>query len=361
MADSNESVGPTIVPTGDARHKNANPQPDGYSGHSHFHTAPTSSITGANGYIGDSEIAARADHVHPLNFCSSKPRPIGIPYGGSGSIGYIENGEKDFGLFGRIGIPPFGGTGHYISHELTNSYALSNHVHPYGFCTPTSTNASDSNRPYNTFPDGVNNRFSSVVLNTNGTVTPKYYWETPQPSGTDTTLKFGNSGVCPYPSRLDHTHPLNCRDLHVSSSTGDSVKDNIQPIDFDPTKSTSGYGASYGTDTFYARTDHVHPLPTGGTGATGVGSDNGTHSNAFETLSPSNDPDTQVNAYYGSGNFSQTWERDSTGNTNGFKINVVCSIGNRGYSNVLFFRTLTFDKYGLCREVSEVKEGVELQ
>lgn len=340
MADSNESVGPTIVPPSDTRFASAYPRPDGYSGHTHFPQPTKYSITGANGYIGDSEIAARADHVHPLNFCSSKPRPIGIPYGGSGSIGYQETGEKDFGLFGRIGIPPFGGTGHYISHEVTNSYALSNHVHPYGFCLPTST--SNSSRPYNTFPDGANNRFSSVVLTTNGTVTPVYYWLTPQPSGTDTTLKFGNSGVCPYPARLDHTHPLNVVDLH---DTGAKAEDYIKPIGYTVNDNATPNDSQFGTGNTYARVDHVHPFPI----TTTVTGDR-------KTISDSELPVVSPTTLAGQDDTS-VWDNSSGNMKNGISIQVCTRVfhgSSSGVPNpydVLYFREFKFNKYGMLINV----------
>lgn len=477
MANSNNSVGPTIIPTSDTGFASAYPRPDGYSGHGHFASPVTYSLSGANGYIGDSEIVARADHVHPLNFSTAKPRPIGIPYNKSGTVGYEQEGGKDFGIYGTIGIPMYAGSSNPIHNSVTNSYALSNHVHPYGFCVPTSV--TNSTRPYNTFPDGVESRFSSIVLTTNGTVTPVYDWLTVRPSGTDTTNKYGNSGVCPFPARLDHTHPLNVIDLHKTGAkvedyvkpiidtasfgtedtyarvdhqhkytftngplatynflyeslpdgcsnyfdiekyngyyygglksvgivrndvsikngwkgslkfpasvdhthplnfielhdlgaTGNYVKNYVKPVSFDASKSASGYGASYGTSNYYARVDHTHPLPvdglTSGTPATGATAlSTRYYSSKITTTSKTPTILTAlqsvngnvVNRYVGDdlndATFKQSWTRDSSSNTRGFKINVVSFVGTDAQRPILYFRELTFDKYGICRSVS---------
>lgn len=344
------------------------PRPDGYSPNELSDwLSPTvfqTSSEGIKGYSGISPLAARSDHVHPCNIDPRKPEKIGVPsFLSSSEEVVIPAGSLpqsySYSSVGKIGIPKG-------DNRLSNMYALSNHVHEYGFIEEVSHYESNKfNKLYNTVPDG---RFAPYGLNfySAGNIGHAKALLDDELLSTDDAEVFGYIGRIPYPAKFDHSHPLNVRDLHESNSTGNNVKYNIKPIDFDPTKSTSGYGASYGTDTFYARTDHVHPLPTGGTGATGVGSDNTMNSGIFDSaemqnvVSPSNDPDTQSDAYYGNDKFNQTWKRDSTGNTNGFKINVVCSIGNQGYSNVMFFRTLTFDKYGLCREVSAVEKGVVL-
>lgn len=350
MAEENLNTGP-IVLRDLLKIPEAYPRPDGYSSIGQpQETLRTLNIPGANGHIGSSEILARADHIHPLNYSKATPRPIGIPYGVAKAA---ESNKANFGFFGDIGIPYE--SNNNITNHLCNTYALSNHVHSYGFCEPTSITNSD--KPYNLFPDGKKTAFQYLTLTSGGTVVPNWRGTSISDYSAD---KFGYSGVAAFPARLDHTHPLNCKELHDSSSTGNNVKNNIKPIGFDPSKSTSGYGASYGTDHYYARTDHIHPLPTNGIGATGIGSDITFYAIRYSqnnrVIQSANFTDYSQDSSkfnYGSSSYSQTWKRDSTSNNNGFVINVCCGVGNFGNTSTvgLVFRKLTFDKYGLCREV----------
>lgn len=346
------------------------PRPDGYSStYSSTWLEPSvfAAPNGVQGYSGVSPLAARSDHVHPCNIDPRPPCKIGI-------AGYLEeelilNSEfvtrTKLDSFGKIGIPA-------SDNMLSNMYSLSNHVHAYGFIGyVTHLSATNRNKLYQSVPDGRVAMFGLKVKPSVGDDGGSVDAILDDDIITDNdSLSVGYTGRIPFPARFDHCHPLNCKDLHDANATGNSVKDNIKPIDFDPTKTTSGYGASYGTDNFYARTDHVHPLPTDGTGADGIGGDTTWHSNRFSnvvTVGGTNSNGIYVEngtigyANYGSDGFNKTWKRDSSENTNGFKINVVSCVGQLGNATtpVLFFRTLTFDKYGLCREVSEAK-GVKL-
>ena len=72
------------------------------------------------------------------------------------------------------------------------------------------------------------------------------------------------SGKLPFPARADHRHGLNV----VENVLGGG----LNPADY---IEKSGLTASFGTQNFYARIDHVHPLGTAGTNPTAITPSNG--------------------------------------------------------------------------------------
>ena len=148
-------------------------------------------------------------------------------------------------------------------------------------------------------------------------------------------------GLSNYPARSDHSHPLNLVDVlgsPITAATG------IKPV--------GGTGA-FGSLNYYCRLDHVHPMPTGGIGASGIGS-----------APPQESVASSVSASrYGNG-YDATWDRDlSLDGGDGFKVSLCVglkpvNIGGGIMSNVAFFRTFTFDKFGLVRAVSAVTHGM---
>lgn len=333
------------------------PRPDGYLPIPDWQspTATTMPIgSGLNGYTGKSPRAARSDHVHPCNISPIEPEKIGLPRWLNTQYSTMLQ-TSWYGKYGSTGT--LDGTNRY-----SNMYSLSNHVHAYGFVQPTTSSAGTMNdKSYCSLPDGKELDFGLKYASRQ--TEPGVYegFATPindNPLSDSSWSSLGFQGRLPFPAHADHSHPLNLIEVHSSGATGDAVKDYVKPIDFDPTKSESGYGASYGTENWYARVDHVHALPTGGTGATGIGADSSYGRDSLFTNA------TPTITTYGTENFSQTWDRDSADNENGFKINVVCAIGRvngvRQGLPILFFRTLTFDKYGLCRNVSAVQKGCAL-
>lgn len=338
------------------------PRPDGYLPIPDWQspTATTMPIgSGLNGYTGKSPRAARSDHVHPCNISPIEPEKIGLPRWLNKDYSTMFQTSWD-GIYGSTGT--LDGTNRY-----SNMYSLSNHVHAYGFVQPTLSSAGTmDDKSYCSLPDGKELDFGLKYASRETTPGVFEGFATPindNPLSDSSWSSLGFQGRLPFPAHADHSHPLNLIEVHSSGATGDAVKDYVKPIDFDPTKSESGYGASYGTENWYARVDHVHALPTGGTGATGIGADGsfGKTGNSYPNPIPVQDASIEN---YGTSNYATTWERDSTGNTDGFKINVVCAVGRMGQSTsgrpILFMRTLTFDKYGICRSVSAAEKGCML-
>lgn len=280
------------------------------------------SITGASGDVeqvgalGMSAFAAALDHSHPLNISAdfNEVKDI-LKVGGTGAT----EGDLESCL----------GT--------SSTYARADHTHPISGMTWL---ANDPD-----LPSGATAGLS--LLPDEGT----------NPSG--------SIGAGTLAAPIDHRHPLNINALDTrwgtgatgatSDTYGDDATGIIQPI---------GMFAKFGTSECYCREDHHHPIPTDGTGATGIGT------------SPSTDYPQTTGDYdgsdYGTG-WDASWDRDNpndytigaSGISGGFQISVITAIKDveiqEGISaKVAFFRTLTFDAYGCCRMASEVTHGVGL-
>lgn len=303
---------------------------------------------GIDGFSGFSEVAARSDHVHPCNITSQNPQLVGLPGFLYLDEYFTENWDsivRGYGRYGRAGIPLPTDT------RKSNMYALSNHVHEYGFISGvTHREGSNASNPlYQTCLDGAFLRYGISYSSPNERGHADLLLDE-WPDTNTNTQKLGYFGKIPLPAHVDHVHPLNCRELHDSSSTGNSVKDYIKPIAFEPSKSTSGYGASYGTDTYYARTDHVHAFPTGGTGANGLTATNKT-STVTQEYSKSNSR--WITTKFASTGNDYEWSCDNSKNTKGVVIPVCVDCRNSGQYNIAVFRKLHFSKHGLLKYISK--------
>lgn len=317
----------------------------------HAHVAPDGYVEGTAGsqlmvldppecgYTGVAEVAARADHVHPLNIDKTRAaQPIGVfplPANSSQSVSlaYLVKGA-----YGDVGVPTSTGA----NSEKSKTYSLSNHVHPYSFCDYSINVTSPAIYQVDSMPDGM-------------------VWVTP-PSGFGQTgntpwRNYGNAtlvsssvaqsggfmGVCPFPARKDHTHPLNVADLRVSGATGETGT-YVKPV---------GAEAKHGTSPYYARVDHVHTMPTG----------NNTYM-SWPSGAMIEDGDPNDFAKYSVFADSTTWTRGVTkiGDTLcGFKCTILTKCirpptgGSSGPKDIYFAREFTFDENGLVKAVSAEK------
>lgn len=301
---------------------------------------------GIDGFSGFSEVAARSDHVHPCNISSLNPQLVGLP-------GFLYTNEyftqdwdsiQGYGRYGRAGIPLATDT------KKSNMYALSNHVHEYGFITSVKhrDGSTASNQLYQASRDGTYLKYGISYSSPNDRGRADLLLDE-EPATNPDTQKLGYSGKIPLPAHVDHVHPLNCIELHDSNATGNSVKDNVKPIAFDTSKSMSGYGASYGTSLFYARTDHVHPFPTGGTGASGLTATNKTANVTQEYVK--SDSNWVTTRFSSTGN-DYEWSCDDVKNTNGVVIPVCVDCRYVNGRNVAVFRRFHFSKHGLLKFIS---------
>lgn len=123
-------------------------------------------------------------------------------------------------------------------------------------------------------------------------------------------------------------------------------------------KEADAGGGDEETGALLALADHVHPLPTDGTGATGIGTDD-SDIDPF----PSTDP------MYGSEElraadlerlevFQQEWDRDSDEEGKGVKF-TIC-VGYAKIRDLMYsvMREVEFDQYGLLRKVSKAKYAI---
>lgn len=141
----------------------------------------------------------------------------------------------------------------------------------------------------------------------------------------------GYEGSCPFPARLDHSHPLNVR------STGDftgghNLNNEVKPV---------GTTGQLGTSKYYARLDHVHAMSTG--------------NDKYKTLDSSFGYN-EIGTYVGS---KQSWNRgDKSGDGSFVGCNqVLClssttSIVNGTYC-IMRFRPLTIDENGTIKSVGQ--------
>lgn len=142
----------------------------------------------------------------------------------------------------------------------------------------------------------------------------------------------GYSGSCPFPARLDHSHPLNVR------STGDftgghNLNNEVKPV---------GTTGQLGTSKYYARLDHVHALSTG--------------NNKYKTWDSSFGYN-EIGSYKGS---IQLWNRgDKSDDGSSFIgcnqllcLSSTTSIMNGTYC-IMRFRPLTIDENGTIKSVGQ--------
>lgn len=272
------------------------------------------SVTGASpsdppveiGSVGSSERAAPIDHSHPLNVTTDTSVPKAIIdedlYEGTGSV------EEE--CLGK-----------------SREYARADHTHVISG-VPWLANNPD-------LPTGATDGVEMM------------------PDEDSASGSFGDGTLA---APIDHRHPMNLNPLDTWMGTGGATGESgggdvangcIFPI--------GGTSAFFGVSPHYCREDHRHPLPTDGTGANGI-----VGAAPYETADAQSISAGATSSGYGTG-YNSTWDRTvnfATGGTGaGFKISVVNKIAynpSLGYF-VAYFRTMTFDAYGLCKNVSAVK------
>lgn len=245
---------------------NPRPKPDGNTpeGAGHQISYFEKGLPAARGFSGRSRFASRADHRHPL--CINplqKPMRIGkLPRG----IAYDFTGAKNFGTYGNVGYPS------KTALDVSNTYALGNHCHAYGFIDSFSiSSVGGTTKGWQGVPDGAEVSGSVWTQEENGLTVQNDTGAKKEFGYTDNWAK-GFAGVSPFPSHSDHSHPLNVADLLCRGQTGGdwggsgSAADTIKGIG-----QTGGATGYEGCLPFYARVDHVHPykfLSTTGADAT---------------------------------------------------------------------------------------------
>lgn len=250
-------------------------------------------------------------------------------------IGFDSHGNlATTGSAGNVGASGIGNT---------TTFAASNHSHAYVFA--------DDIRPPETFLAMDGCTVSSTIRVSGGVVLSSSFVQSKPISdttGTPTGSMLGSTGMLPIPARQDHSHPLNVPEIHQNVAQSSlAPNDYVFPV--------AGPTGVFGKKPYYARIDHRHPLPTDGTGANGI-----VGAVPYETADSQSISAGATPSGYGNG-YNATWSRDAnfaTGGTGaGFKMSVVNKIAynpSLGYF-VAYFRTLTFDAYGLCKNVSAVK------
>lgn len=272
------------------------------------------SVTGASpsdppveiGSVGSSERAAPIDHSHPLNVTTDTSKPKAIIdedlYEGTGSV------EEE--CLGK-----------------SREYARADHTHVISG-VPWLANNPD-------LPTGATDGVEMMP---------------------DEDSASGSFGYGTLAAPIDHRHPMNLNPLDTwisgSGATGEGGGGDVADGCIFPIGGTSAF---FGISPHYCREDHRHPLPTDGIGANGI-----VGSEPYETADSQSISAGATSSGYGAG-YNATWDRNvnfATGGTGaGFQISVVNKISynpSLGYF-VAYFRTLTFDAYGLCKNVSEVK------
>lgn len=272
------------------------------------------SVTGASpsdppveiGSVGSSERASPIDHSHPLNVTTDTSVPKEIIdddlYSGTGSV------EEE--CLGK-----------------SRAYARADHTHVISG-VPWLANNPD-------LPTGATDGVEMM------------------PDEDSASGSFGDGTLA---APIDHRHPMNLNPLDTwmgaSGATGESGGGDVADGCIFPIGGTSAF---FGISPHYCREDHRHPLPTDGTGANGI-----VGAKPYETADSQSISAGATPSGYGNG-YNATWSRDAnfaTGGTGaGFKMSVVNKIAYNpsiGYF-VAYFRTLTFDAYGLCKNVSAVK------
>lgn len=168
----------------------------------------------------------------------------------------------------------------------------------------------------------------------------------------------------------DHVHPLNLVETDAATGpTGATAPESpdanqyVKPVGSAAEQGPSGpvpapTKASFGTDTHYARVDHVHPMATDGTGATGIGTD-ASDIDPFPSTDPVYGSEELREADLQTDNvFQQEWVRDS--DTNGKGVKFTICVGYAKIRDLMYsvIREVEFDQYGLLRKVSKAKYAI---
>lgn len=252
-------------------------------------------------------------------------------------IGFDSHGNlATTGSAGNVGASGIGNT---------TTFAASNHSHAYVFA--------DDIRPPETFLAMDGCTVSSTISVSGGVVLSSSFVQSKPISdttGTPTGSMLGSTGMLPIPARQDHSHPLNVPEVYMNIAQSSlSPNDYVFPI--------AGPTGVFGEKPYYARIDHKHPLPTLGTGATGI-----LYGNILDLPCESATEGAVISSNYGTG-YNNIWKRETsfsaTGGNAGFKMSVVTKIkyDNNSGNYVAYFRTLTFDAFGCVREISPITHG----
>lgn len=283
---------------------------------------------------GSSEAYARADHVHGADFMANSANSgVGVdslmPDGGEDGMGAVGGSSKaapidhshplNDDIEGNdVGVeidPLVEGAESDVDYKgQSKHYALADHTHPLYNVAPLADKAEAGITDALMQPDGGGE---------DGDGTGDIGFDSGD--GTDVYLA----------APISHQHPLNCAkdasNIKAAAKDGDA-----------------------GTAKTYARTDHVHPIPTPEltniNGILGFPVQGAIHQDASQqptsTTLPFNDTE---------------WIRDSA-TVNGFTISVLCRLTRNESGQVVgWFRDLTFDKYGAVRKVSAVTIGEILE
>lgn len=284
----------------------------------------------SNGTLGTATVQAYS-YEYDLLTDTMKWVQKGSPVSGQSVLGILNGaGTTPVGLGlnnGQGNQTPAIGTG-------VGAYAAANHTHAYTFAA-SNVGVEDGARVYDIHETTTATGASISAL-----------FKSHPTSGSSYTNGAATAGKASFPARADHAHPLNLVDVLgyqdiINATAG------VKPF---------GATAGFGSYNFYCRLDHVHPVPTGGTGATGIGAAAPQESIPVGNITPSD-------ANAGAGH-AATWDRDSAlASGNGFKV-ALCvgmkrvQVATNNYRMIAAFRTFTFDKYGLVRAVSKVTHCV---
>lgn len=187
-----------------------------------------------------------------------------------------------------------------------------------------------------------------------------------------TEFPNGYEGSCPFPARLDHSHPLNVRTIGETGFTsGDNIDSSIRPC---------GHSSYLGTSNYYARMDHRHAIkdngnaksilacttpyaPTGG--SSGVVTIRITGTSKISSVKFTNSTNEKY-ALWSRGSTKNTAESVANNTTCGLKLWVVSEIRKPDITNTkqgyayLYMRECTFDQNGALMNVGEEKFGCEV-
>lgn len=257
-----------------------------------------------------------------VNIGTSSPPMIGVDAKGNGaptgSAGVVAGGSASAGA--------------------TGAYASANHTHGIPF-------ANNMSAPSSLYVQSMDGCYVSTTINiSGGKIASGSHVETKDITGSYTGSALGSYGSAPVPARADHSHPMNLPEVYHNSGSlnaGDYLK-------------AAKKSASFGVQGFYCRIDHVHPLPTLGNNASGIGTAEAPIPSSFSnpTIAPSN---------YGAG-YDQTWDRDRDYSNGKGGLLPVC-VGFRRVSNIpcLFFRNVRIDRSGQVRNVSAMVYGIQIR